>query len=69
MRLKRYRVTCRHRPCRCIVFDGEGSEVSYDETSGGSGEMCSRRSNTMYIIIEDPENPGRRLYADLLINR
>ena len=21
----------------------------------------------MYIIIEDPENPGRRLYADLLI--
>lgn len=21
----------------------------------------------MYIMIEDPENPGRRLYADLLI--
>lgn len=40
MRLKRYCVTCRHRPCRCtLVFDGDESEVSYDVQPGQPGNV------------------------------
>ena len=75
MRLKRYRVTCRHRPCRCIVFDGEGSEEKMSIKSMGIGATsaptaivrCAVPKYDSQLYISNASNDLQQLKSEPLI--